>query len=954
MILNKILTLFFGTTHEREIKGLQPLVQQINLLEPELVVLSDQDLQARALQLKARVTEANQTNSSGVSESSDFSIEAFAICREAADRRLGMMNILNPKFEFDFKQLSPEIASIALEAKAQLEGGTELREIMFPAKFYQEMRTLIPDSRWPFRMRCFDVQLMGGLVLNRGCIAEMKTGEGKTLVATLAVYLNALSGKGVHVITTNDYLAKVGAENNRPLYEFLGLSVGVIVSGLREQQRRDSYHSDVTYGTNNEFGFDYLRDNMARDIKDCVQRELNFAIIDEVDSILIDEARTPLIISGPAEASTGKYIDCDKVVREMSATTHYYSDEKTRHVGLTEEGVNFCEKHLGLDNLYGDVNTEWVHHISQALRAHVFFKKDVDYVVRDREVVIVDEFTGRMMEGRRYSEGLHQAIEAKERVPIARENQTLATITFQNYFRMYTKLGGMTGTADTEATEFGQIYKLKVTVIPTNKPMVRKDQDDLIYKTHREKLDAIVKDIRARNEKGQPILVGTVSIEKSEEISKRLSREGINHEVLNAKQHEREAQIIEFAGQLGKVTIATNMAGRGVDIKLGKGVIEAGGLYVLGTERHEARRIDNQLRGRAGRQGDVGESQFYLSLQDDLLRIFQSERISKFMDRFGAEEGEVITHPWINKAIANAQRRVEGQNFEMRKHLLEYDDVMNQQRTVIYKLRRRILKGEEIKDEINVRIEDSVDTVVSEFAQEGKHPETWDLAGLWPALKKTFNIDFSISSENLRKLEAEDFVTQIYEAVGARYAEIEKVIGEQQLRDLERQLLLMVIDNFWKDHLYSMDHLKEAIRFRGYAQKDPLQEYKKEGLVLFEGTMERITSAVIERLMHIDTDFITKQKEAMERARQLEEMQKQQMAMHQSAPPSNTSGTSTPTQVASNTSASYPPNFQGSVSSSAGAKAFPVATPDDKKVGRNDPCPCGSGKKYKKCCGANE
>ncbi|MBF0432728.1 MAG: preprotein translocase subunit SecA [Fibrobacteria bacterium] len=917
----------FGTSHDREIKQIQPLVEKINALESELVVLDDKDLKARALALKESVTKGALLD--------DVLPEAFAICRESADRRLGMLNIFKESVEFDFSQLSDTLRSEAEAARDHLEQDDDLLSLNFSAAFYDALRQAHPDSRWPYRMRCFDVQLIGGVILHRGVIAEMKTGEGKTLVATLAVYLNALNGKGVHVVTTNDYLAKVGAEDNRPLYEFLGLTVGVIVNGLNEKQRRESYAADVTYGTNNEFGFDYLRDNMARNIEDCVQRDLNFSIVDEVDSILIDEARTPLIISGPAEESADKYMHCDNVVKKLQKETHYTVDEKSRHVGLTEEGVNHCESALQLDNLYGDLNTEWVHHLTQALKAHVFFKRDVDYVVKNREVVIVDEFTGRMMEGRRYSEGLHQAIEAKERVPIARENQTLATITFQNYFRMYDKLAGMTGTADTEATEFTQIYKLRVVVIPTNKPMIRDDSNDLIYKSHAEKIDAIVEDIQERYKNEQPILVGTVSIEKSEEISKKLDRVGVKHDVLNAKQHDREAIIIENAGQKGHVTIATNMAGRGVDIRLGPGVIELGGLYVLGTERHEARRIDNQLRGRAGRQGDPGASQFYLSLEDELMRIFGSTRIATIMDKLGAQEGEVITHPWVNKAIANAQKRVEAQNFEMRKHLLEYDDVMNQQRSVIYRVRRLILKGEEVKDEILTRIEDSADIVISEHAISGKYPEVWDLEVLYQALKKSFAIDYRIPEEELSGKPSEGVVDDVIKLIKQKYEEVEKAVGEEHLREIERQLLLMIIDNFWKEHLNSMDHLKDAIRFRGYAQKDPLQEYKKEGLTLFENTMDRIAVATAERLMHVDTEFMEKQRLAMARAAEIEELRRQNM--------SESSEELTPF------SASARQSNQAGGATQKGAGVTTVRSAP--KVGRNSPCPCGSGKKYKKCCG---
>ncbi len=933
MIINTLLTKVFGTNHDREIKKILPVVDKIKARGEEIENWDDSQLFELAAEIKNKVQSGTELD--------DVLVEALALCREAADRRLGILNILKDEIPFEEQKLSAESKDLYSKAKDTFDAEESLKGIMLPGSFYQEFRSLYPESRWPYRMRCFDVQLIGGITLHQGKIAEMKTGEGKTLVATLAVYLNALTGKGVHVITTNDYLAKVGMRDNLPLYEFLGLSVGVIVSGLNEEQRRQSYHSDVTYGTNNEFGFDYLRDNMARNINDCVQRDLNYAIVDEVDSILIDEARTPLIISGPAEASTDKYLKCDKVIKTLMKEVHYTVDEKSRHVGLTEKGVNVCEEQLGLDNLYGDINTEWVHHITQALKANVFFKKDVDYIVKNREVIIVDEFTGRLMEGRRYSEGLHQAIEAKERVPIARENQTLATITFQNYFRMYNKLSGMTGTAETEAREFSEIYKLSVLAIPTNKPMVRKDRNDLIYRSQREKVNAIVTDIKKRNADGQPILVGTVSIEKSEEISKALSRIGVEHEVLNAKQHDREALIIEKAGEQGKVTIATNMAGRGVDIKISQQVRDLGGLYVLGTERHESRRIDNQLRGRSGRQGDPGESQFYLCLEDDLMRIFGSERIGTIMDKLGAEEGEVITHPLVNRAIANAQKRVEGQNFEMRKHLLEYDDVMNRQRTVVYKVRRRILQGEEVQDEISSRLEDAVDILISNYGSESQYPDSWDLEAMYGEIKKSFNLDYEIPANDMPSYTADKVVEEVIEKVKNRYLEIENTVGSEDLREIERQLLLMVIDNFWKEHLYAMDHLKDAIRFRGYAQKDPLQEYKREGLQQFESTLDRIAMATSERLMHIDTDFIMKQKEAMARAEEYEKMRKEKM---QESGAGSQSVSRAPQFTPSQPSSSTPRQAAPAQASATQAKTVP-------KVGRNDPCPCGSGKKFKKCHG---
>jgi len=978
MILNAVLAKVFGTSHEREVKRLGPKVEAINALSPSVEALDDEALAAKTVELRQRLSEGKTLD--------DILPEAFAVCREAADRRLGMLNILNPDYAFDFAKLSPASRALAEEARRKLQIGVpEPAEgepplppavphhtLLFPASFYGEIRTLHSESRYPFRYRPFDVQLIGGMVLHEGKIAEMKTGEGKTVVATLPCYLNGLEGKGVHVVTVNDYLAKRDALTMGKVYQFLGLSVGIIVHGQDEDEKRENYACDISYGTNNEFGFDYLRDNMAHNIEECVQRELNFAIVDEVDSILVDEARTPLIISGPAEQSTEKYKQANDVVRYLVKDTHFTLDEKEKHVSLTEEGVNVCEDKLKLENLYGDTNVEWVHHIQQALRAHIIFKRDVDYMVRNRQVIIVDEFTGRLMEGRRYSEGLHQAIEAKENVPIMRENQTLATITFQNLFRLYKKLGGMTGTADTEATEFHQIYKLKVVVIPTNRPMVRQDQDDLIYKTRREKVQAIVADLKERHAKGQPVLVGTVSIEKSEELSGFLLREGIPHEVLNAKHHQKEAGIIEGAGQVGKVTIATNMAGRGTDIQLGPGVTERGGLYVLGTERHESRRIDNQLRGRSGRQGDPGESCFYLSLEDDLMRIFGSDRISRIMDRLGVEEGEVISHSLVNRAIATAQKRVEGQNFEIRKHLLEYDDVMNKQRTVIYGLRRRILQGEEIKDEIESRVEDAADQVVSQYALAGNYPENWELDNLYAELKRAFDIDYAIVDDVLHYQTAEQTVEQVIAKCKEKYAAIEAGLGSEQLREIERQVLLGVIDHLWREHLYAMDHLRDATRFRGYAQKDPLQEYKKEGFAMFATTLERIAMDVTQRILHIDPDFLKRQQEAMVHAREQEQARMRQMqfsspdvALPQGfAPPHPTvegPERDGPTVRVVPAQSPRPAQPQSASRPAAGPgprpgpqmRPMPGPAIDVKNIGRNDPCPCGSGKKFKKCHGEN-
>ena len=977
MIVNSILAKIFGTSHEREVKRLQPRVAEVNTHAAAMEVLDDADLSGKTLEFRQRLAEGKTLD--------DILPEAFAVCREAADRRLGMLNILNPDLGFDFSKLSPASRALAMEAREKLgigraepaEGETpdpageapvaEHYTLQFPASFYHEIRTLNPESRYPFRYRPFDVQLLGGMVLHEGKIAEMKTGEGKTVVATLPVYLNALEGKGVHVVTVNDYLARRDALTMGKVYRFLGLTVGIIVHGLDEEQRKASYASDIAYGTNNEFGFDYLRDNMAHNLEDCVQRELNYAIVDEVDSILVDEARTPLIISGPAEQSTDKYKKANEVVRYLVKDTHYTLDEKEKHVSLTEEGVNVCEEKLGLENLYGDLNVEWVHHVSQALRSHVIFKRDVDYMVKNRQVVIVDEFTGRLMEGRRYSDGLHQAIEAKENVPIQRESQTLATITFQNLFRLYKKLGGMTGTADTEASEFQQIYKLRVVVIPTNRNMVRMDEDDLIYKTRREKIEAIVADIKERHVKGQPVLVGTVSIEKSEELSGFLLKAGVPHEVLNAKQHAREALIIEEAGHKGKVTIATNMAGRGTDIQLGEGVVETGGLYVLGTERHESRRIDNQLRGRSGRQGDPGESRFYLSLEDDLMRIFGSDRISRIMDRLGVEEGEVISHPLVNRAIATAQKRVEAQNFEVRKHLLEYDDVMNKQRTVVYRLRRRILKGEEIKDEIEVRVDEAVEQVVSEYAIGGNYPENWELDKMYAELKRAFDIEYAIAPDVLHYQNAETTLEQVLDLARNKYVAIETAIGSEQLREIERQVLLGVIDHLWREHLYAMDGLRDATRFRGYAQKDPLQEYKKEGFAMFAGTLERIAMDVTQRILHIDPDFLKRSQEAALRARELEMQRMRQMEFSMPGEPQGFSSQPAVEHEGGEPASAPQPRelppvrIQGGSApraSQPGSRPMPQRMApgpalDIKNVGRNDPCPCGSGKKFKKCHGTD-
>lgn len=884
----EILKKIFGTKNDRELKRLFSRIEEINKLEPGISSLSDDKLRDKTDEFKVRL-ESGETLD-------DILNEAFAVVREASKRLLGM--------------------------------------------------------------RHFDVQLIGGIVLHEGKIAEMKTGEGKTLVATLPVYLNALEGRGVHVVTVNDYLAKRDAQWMGAIYNFLGLSVGVIqhdnsflydpsyvstekrFNHLRPCTRREAYLADITYGTNNEFGFDYLRDNMKYDLSDYSQRELNYAIVDEVDSILIDEARTPLIISGPSEESTDKYYRINKIVPNLQIDLDFKIDEKLKNVVLTESGSSKVERLLGVGNLYDPSNIELVHHVLQALRAHHLFKRDVDYVVKDGEVIIVDEFTGRLMPGRRWSDGLHQAIEAKEGVKIENENQTLATITFQNYFRMYRKLAGMTGTADTEAEEFAKIYNLDVVVIPTNKPMIRKDYPDVIYKTEKAKFNAIVKEVEECYQRGQPVLVGTTSIEKSEILSHMLRKKGIKHTVLNAKYHEKEAEIVAQAGRLGAVTIATNMAGRGTDIVLGgnpegllidfirnkkdysedeykkelqrlremcekerEEVIRLGGLHIIGTERHEARRIDNQLRGRAGRQGDPGSSKFYLSLEDDLMRIFGSDRINGLMNLLKMDENIPIENKMVTKAIENAQKRVESHNFDIRKHLLEYDDVMNRQRQEIYSFRREILQSDSVKERIFEIIENEVEDLLLIYCPEGA--DEWNLDGLKNALYGMFSIDFDI--EGLRSVDqiAEYLISKIKDA----YEKKEQEVGSELMRYIEKTVLLQIIDTQWKDHLLSLDHIKEGIGLRGYAQKDPLVEYKKEAFEIFSEMIRRINAEVLMRLFRIQ---VSHQREEEVRMRS-----NQRLIYNR--------GDGGPSQQ-------------------------PVHK--ERKIGRNDPCPCGSGKKYKKCCGA--
>ncbi|HEX5759647.1 MAG TPA: preprotein translocase subunit SecA [Thermoanaerobaculia bacterium] len=898
-MINRLLTKVFGSQHERDVKRMLPMVAAINELEPETEALTDAELRGKTAEFREQLAQGAALD--------DLLLPAFAVAREAARRTV--------------------------------------------------------------RMRPFDVQLMGGMVLHRGRIAEMKTGEGKTLVATLPVYLNALADKGVHVVTVNDYLARRDAEWMGQIYRFLGLSVGVIQHDLPDGERQRAYGSDVTYGTNNEFGFDYLRDNMKFDLASMVQRGHHYAIVDEVDSILIDEARTPLIISGPSEESVDKYYAINRIVPRLTrgeeiedkdgnkeATGDFLVDEKAHQVSLTEDGVERVEQLLGIRNLYEPENMETIHAVNQALRAHQLYHRDVEYLIKDGKVVIVDEFTGRMMPGRRWSDGLHQAVEAKEGVKIERENQTLATITFQNYFRMYKKLAGMTGTADTEAAEFGQIYKLDVIVIPTNQDMIRDDRADLVYRTGDEKWTAVVDEIRDCHERGQPALVGTISIEKSEMLSKLLSRmPRVPHVVLNAKYHEREAAIVAQAGRKGAVTIATNMAGRGTDIVLGgnpeglaraeadpetepeafqqalarytdlwaaerEEVLQAGGLHILGTERHESRRIDNQLRGRSGRQGDPGSSRFYLSLEDELMRIFGSDRIKGIMGKLGMEEGEAIEHKMVTNAIERAQKQVEARNFETRKHLLEYDDVMNKQREEVYKLRRDILEGREGRDYVLKLAQDVLDGLLEAHCSAKLDPQDWDLTGLRTELLAYFNLNVLDAGIRLEELGIDEMREALWAELERRYAAKEARHPEEVIRGFERALMLHAVDAAWKDHLLALDHLKEGIGLRGYGQRDPLNEYKRESFEMFEAMRERVENEIISRLFRF---------EPMTEEQMLEQRRRREAP----APSPSRLTFSAPAKA-------------------AGAPPGGVQARKEVKVGRNDPCPCGSGKKYKKCHGA--
>jgi len=859
-------------------------------------------------------------------------------------KAVSIINGLEPAME---KLSDEELKGKTVEFRARLEKG-ETVESLIPEAF----AVVREASKRVFGMRHFDVQLLGGMVLNDRCIAEMRTGEGKTLTATLPAYLNALSGKGVHVVTVNDYLAQRDAENNRPLFEFLGLTVGINMSGLPAPAKREAYNADITYGTNNEYGFDYLRDNMAFSPEERVQRKLHYALVDEVDSILIDEARTPLIISGPAEDSSEMYRKVDKIIPHLirqekedsdsfQGEGHFSVDEKARQVNLTERGLVQIEELLvaqGImdegESLYSPGNIMLMHHVTAALRAHVLFTRDVDYIVKDGEVIIVDEHTGRTMQGRRWSDGLHQAVEAKEGVDIQNENQTLASITFQNYFRLYEKLAGMTGTADTEAFEFSSIYKLDTVVVPTNRPMIRKDMPDLVYMTEAEKIQAIIEDIRDRTAAGQPVLVGTISIEKSEVVSNELTKAGIKHNVLNAKFHAKEADIVAQAGYPGAVTIATNMAGRGTDIMLGgswqaevaelenptpeqiaqikadwqvrhDAVLAAGGLHIIGTERHESRRIDNQLRGRAGRQGDAGSSRFYLSMEDALMRIFASDRVSGMMRKLGMKPGEAIEHPWVTKAIANAQRKVESRNFDIRKQLLEYDDVANDQRRAIYTQRNELLDVSDVSETINSIREDVFKATMDGHIPPQSLEEMWDIEGLQARLKNDFDLDLPIQEwlDKEPELHEETLRERIFANAIEVYKRKEEVVGAEMMRHFEKGVMLQTLDSLWKEHLAAMDYLRQGIHLRGYAQKDPKQEYKRESFAMFASMLESLKYEVISTLSKVQVRM----------PEEVEEMEQQD--------------------------------------DEEAAAAAIAAQAGERKVGRNDPCPCGSGKKYKQCHG---
>ncbi|MDD5427971.1 MAG: preprotein translocase subunit SecA [Candidatus Omnitrophica bacterium] len=914
-MINYILKKIIGTQNERAIRHLRPIVEQINSLEPQVSKLSDDELKAKTPEFRAKIAAKRKDYEDELKELDN----AFKESTSPAEKEKIKKKARDVKNKI-FEDVLPEAFAVVRETAKRV-----------------------------LKMRHFDVQLLGGLVLHEGKIAEMATGEGKTLVATLPVYLNALTGEGVHVVTVNDYLANRDRNWMGPVYEFLGLTIGAIQHDMDPAARKAAYACDITYGTNNEFGFDYLRDNMVVNLEDMVQRPLNYAIVDEVDSILIDESRTPLIISGPAEESTDKYYIINKIIPRLKGKKitdkdeidakykgvdiekdiDYMVNEKNHTVSLTEQGVKRCQELIGVENLYDDIQSEWAHHINQAIRAHALYQKDVDYVVKDGEVLIVDEFTGRLMPGRRWSDGLHQAVEAKEGVKIERENQTLATITFQNYFRMYKKLAGMTGTAETEAVEFGKIYGLDVVVIPTNRQMKRANLSDVIYKTEREKFNAVCAEIAELYKAGRPVLVGTISIEKSEHLSNLLKRMGVPHHVLNAKYHEQEAQIIAKAGAPYAITIATNMAGRGTDIVLGEGVAEKGGLHVLGTERHEARRIDNQLRGRSGRQGDPGSSRFYLSLEDDLMRIFGSDRIKMVMDKMGMEEGQDIQHPFITKAIETAQKRVEQHNFEVRKHLLEYDNVMNRQREVIYEERRKILQGADLKEYIYEIMEEVVDYALDAYLNDKVSVDQWDLDGFRQYLDSRFSVKTDdIKLDELRSAEIRDMVL---ERMKKAYEDKENSMGKGLARYMEKMILLQVVDSKWKDHLYAMDSLKEGIGLRAYGQRDPLVEYQHEGYAMFMDMISRIKEETLEYLFKIKTVKEEKEAPVFNPARQ--------QLLHEEK-----------TQF-SDVRAMGEESGAASYKGQLPRENIPTYKREEPKVGRNDPCPCGSGKKYKKCCG---
>lgn len=843
------------------------------------------------------------------------------------------INALEPQME---GLTDDKLTGLTNTFKERLANGETLDDLL-PEAF----AVVREGSRRVLGMRHFDVQLIGGMCLHEGRIAEMRTGEGKTLVATLPVYLNALTGKGVHMITVNDYLARRDSEEMGKLYRFLGLTVGLVVHDMDFPERKYAYSCDVTFGTNNEFGFDYLRDNMVIYSDQMVQRELNYAIVDEVDSILIDEARTPLIISGPGAKSTDMYAVMAKAVAGLEEGPDYTLDEKQKTVAAADSTVPKIEKILGISNLYAPENIELSHCFTAALRAKALMKRDRDYVVRNGEVIIVDEFTGRLMEGRRYSDGLHQAIEAKEGVKIQRESQTLATITFQNYFRMYGKLAGMTGTAKTEEDEFIKIYNLSVIVVPTNKPVMRTDYPDLIYKTKRAKYRAVGNFVKELHEKGQPVLIGTTSITQSEELSAALQHHNIPHNVLNAKFHEKEAEIIANAGQRGAVTIATNMAGRGTDIKLGDGVADLGGLFIVGTERHESRRIDNQLRGRSGRQGDPGASRFFLSLEDDLLRLFASERISGMMDKLGMEEDDPIEHKLITNSIEHAQKKVEARNFDIRKHVLEYDDVMNQQREVMYGERRKILVGDKLRENIMGMVNHIIKNEMDQYANEQLYPEEWQLDHLIEDAEKIYAPAGRLTQEKLAELSRDDLLEELEKVAEEGYRQRELLFGEDNMRELEKVVMLRVVDNKWMEHLDHMDMLREGINLRAYGQRNPLVEYKIEALDMFD-EMEAAIQDQIASLMYHVSIVTPEQQQAMDNAQQANETQKQKLEKTIEQQRSQLS------DHLQNAQASH-----GDEVSAAESKKKPV-TADGRKVGRNDPCPCGSGKKYKNCCGKAE